>query len=110
MNVVLYLLNIACAIVLASGANHSPLPSIFQVFVSQQATSSALTSSFPLDLLKLHPPPTLLTDGNGNHYLIAVTSRSAPHGKGAGRITLQVVGLSVGFCVSGFSETPNYGI
>nr|XP_023670311.1 MKL/myocardin-like protein 1 isoform X2 [Paramormyrops kingsleyae] len=62
-----------------------------QVFVSQQATSSALTSSFPLDLLKLHPPPTLLTDGNGNHYLIAVTSRSAPHGKGAGRITLQRV-------------------
>ncbi|XP_048869939.1 myocardin-related transcription factor A-like isoform X4 [Brienomyrus brachyistius] len=68
-----------------------------QVLVSQQATSSTLTSSFPLDLLKLNPPPTLLTDGNGNHYLIAVTSRSAPHGKGAGRITLQggKVGLHI---------------
>ncbi|XP_047015355.1 myocardin related transcription factor Ab isoform X2 [Ictalurus punctatus] len=68
---------------------------VSQVFVSQQ-TGTQVTTSFPLDLLKAHPAPTLVTDGNGNHYLIALTNNSAdnrnsesPQMKTNGRITLQ---------------------
>ncbi|KAJ8263924.1 hypothetical protein GJAV_G00143130 [Gymnothorax javanicus] len=45
----------------------------------EQLSPSAPNSapSFTLDLLKMHPAPTLLTDGNGNHYVIAVTSRGS---------------------------------
>lgn len=67
------------------------------MFVSQQ-TGTQVTTSFPLDLLKAHPAPTLVTDGNGNHYLIALTNNSAdnrnsesPQMKTNGRITLQVM-------------------
>ncbi|XP_058262074.1 myocardin related transcription factor Ab isoform X1 [Hemibagrus wyckioides] len=48
---------------------------VSQVFVNQQ-TGTQVTTSFPLDLLKAHPAPTLITDGNGNHYLIALTNNS----------------------------------
>ncbi|XP_018615322.1 myocardin-related transcription factor A-like isoform X3 [Scleropages formosus] len=59
------------------------------VLVNQQSSSPAPTPSFSLDLLKMNPPPTLLTDGNGNHYLIAVTSRTTPQSKVNGRIMFQ---------------------
>ncbi|XP_059388126.1 myocardin-related transcription factor A-like isoform X3 [Carassius carassius] len=65
-------------------------PQVSQVFVSQQS------STYPLDLLKAHPTPTLVTDINGNRYLIALTSNSvdsltgnSPQSKSNGRITLQ---------------------
>ncbi|XP_053368056.1 myocardin related transcription factor Ab isoform X3 [Clarias gariepinus] len=68
---------------------------VSQVFVNQQA-GTQITTSFPLDLLKAHPTPTLVTDGNGNHYLIALTNNSvdnrnseSPQNKPNGRITLQ---------------------
>ncbi|RXN04684.1 MKL myocardin 1 isoform X2 [Labeo rohita] len=76
-------------------------PQVSQVFVNQQS-STQITTSFPLDLLKAHPTPTLVTDSNGNRYLIALTSNSvesltgkSPQSKSNGRITLQVqkVGL-----------------
>lgn len=67
------------------------------MFVNQQ-TGTQVTTSFPLDLLKGHPAPTLVTDGNGNHYLIALTNNSvdnrnseSPQSKTNGRITLQVM-------------------
>ncbi|KAJ8406679.1 hypothetical protein AAFF_G00295950 [Aldrovandia affinis] len=67
-----------------------------QVFLSSQSGTPGSAPSFSLDLLKTHPAPTLLTDSNGNHYLIAVTSRSAEsqrngctQGKATSRITLQ---------------------
>lgn len=67
------------------------------MFVNQQA-GTQITTSFPLDLLKAHPTPTLVTDGNGNHYLIALTNNSvdnrnseSPQNKPNGRITLQVI-------------------
>ncbi|XP_058649679.1 myocardin related transcription factor Ab isoform X3 [Onychostoma macrolepis] len=70
-------------------------PQVSQVFVNQQS-STQITTSFPLDLLKAHPTPTLVTDSNGNRYLIALTSNSvdsltgkSPQCKSNGRITLQ---------------------
>ncbi|XP_052467248.1 myocardin-related transcription factor A isoform X9 [Carassius gibelio] len=66
-----------------------------QVIVNQQS-STPITTSFPLDLLKAHPTPTLVTDSNGNRYLIALTSNSvdsltgkSPQSKTNGWITLQ---------------------
>ncbi|KAG7491484.1 hypothetical protein MATL_G00004230 [Megalops atlanticus] len=63
------------------------------MFLNAQSGSSP---SFSLDLLKTHPTPTLLTDSNGNRYLIAVTNHSAEgqlngsrQGKCNTRITLQ---------------------
>ncbi|XP_072524243.1 myocardin related transcription factor Ab isoform X2 [Salminus brasiliensis] len=68
---------------------------ISQVFINQQ-TGTQVTTSFPLDLLKAHPAPTLVTDGNGNHYLIALANNSvdglngeSTPNKSNGRITLQ---------------------
>ncbi|XP_062859190.1 myocardin related transcription factor Ab isoform X1 [Trichomycterus rosablanca] len=68
---------------------------ISQVFVNQQ-TGTQVTTSFPMDLLKAHSAPTLVTDGNGNHYLIALTHNSvenlngeAQQNKTSGRVTLQ---------------------
>uniref|UniRef100_A0AAR2IIZ2 SAP domain-containing protein n=1 Tax=Pygocentrus nattereri TaxID=42514 RepID=A0AAR2IIZ2_PYGNA len=68
---------------------------ISQVFINQQ-TGTQVTTSFPLDLLKAHPTPTLVTDGNGNHYLIALANNSVDSLNGEsslnktnGRITLQ---------------------
>ncbi|XP_005156204.2 myocardin related transcription factor Ab isoform X3 [Danio rerio] len=70
-------------------------PQVSQMFVSQQS-STQITTSFPLDILKAHPTPTLVTDSNGNRYLIALTSNSvesltgkSPQSKSNGRITLQ---------------------
>ncbi|XP_056324966.1 myocardin related transcription factor Ab isoform X4 [Danio aesculapii] len=75
--------------------NQLQSPQVSQVFVSQQS-GTQITTSFPLDLLKAHPTPTLVTDSNGNRYLIALTSNSvesltgkSPQGKSNGRITLQ---------------------
>ncbi|XP_051524135.1 myocardin-related transcription factor A-like isoform X2 [Myxocyprinus asiaticus] len=68
---------------------------ISQVFVNQQS-GTQITTSFPLDLLKAHATPTLVTDSNGNRYLIAITSNGvdslsgkSPQNKSNGRITLQ---------------------
>ncbi|XP_051530010.1 myocardin-related transcription factor A-like isoform X2 [Myxocyprinus asiaticus] len=70
-------------------------PQISQVFVNHQS-GTQFTTSFPLDLLKAHATPTLVTDSNGNRYLIALTSNSvdsltgkSPQSKSNGRITLQ---------------------
>ncbi|XP_029946475.1 myocardin-related transcription factor A-like isoform X2 [Salarias fasciatus] len=53
-------------------------------------------SAFPLDLLKSDSTPTLVTDSNGNHFLIALTSHingnqnvETSEGKAANHITLQ---------------------
>ncbi|XP_077057137.1 myocardin related transcription factor Ab isoform X7 [Siphateles boraxobius] len=66
-----------------------------QVFINQPS-GTQITTSFPLDLLKAHSTPTLVTDSNGNRYLIALTSNSvesltakSPQSKSNGRITLQ---------------------
>ncbi|XP_061082937.1 myocardin-related transcription factor A-like isoform X2 [Conger conger] len=66
------------------------------VFLGSQSGTPDPAPSFSLDLFKAHPTPTLLTDSNGNHYLIAVTSQGvagqrngSPQGKVPGRITLQ---------------------
>ncbi|XP_076856517.1 myocardin related transcription factor Ab isoform X3 [Brachyhypopomus gauderio] len=67
---------------------------VSQVLANQQ-TSTQVTTSFPLDLLKAHPAPTLVTDGNGNHYLIALANNGVDslngdtQSKSNGRITLQ---------------------
>ncbi|XP_070837220.1 myocardin-related transcription factor A-like [Chaetodon trifascialis] len=52
--------------------------------------------SFSLDLLKSNSTPTLVTDRNGNHFLIALTSHitenqrtDAPQSKASNQITLQ---------------------
>uniref|UniRef100_A0A8C7DAD6 Myocardin related transcription factor Aa n=1 Tax=Oncorhynchus kisutch TaxID=8019 RepID=A0A8C7DAD6_ONCKI len=71
---------------------------VSQMFLNQQSRS---TTSFPLDLLKTHSTPTLVTDSNGNHFLIALTNHCAesqgsetpqgtPQGKASNRIILQV--------------------
>ncbi|XP_016346419.1 myocardin related transcription factor Ab isoform X3 [Sinocyclocheilus anshuiensis] len=74
---------------------NQPQQQVSQVFVNQQS-GTQITTSFPLDLLKAHPTPTLVTDSNGNRYLIALTSNSvdsltgkSPQSKSNGRITLQ---------------------
>lgn len=66
---------------------------VSQVFLNQQ---SGTTPSLPLDLLKTHSTPTLVTDSNGNHFLIALTNHTtenqggdAPQGKPANHIKLQ---------------------
>ncbi|XP_064844185.1 myocardin-related transcription factor B-like isoform X2 [Oncorhynchus masou masou] len=70
---------------------------VSQMFLNQQSRS---TTSFPLDLLKTHSTPTLVTDSNGNHFLIALTNHCAesqgsetpqgtPQGKASNRIILQ---------------------
>ncbi|XP_070980611.1 myocardin-related transcription factor A-like isoform X3 [Oncorhynchus clarkii lewisi] len=68
------------------------------VFISQHNGTQVPAQTFSLDLLKSGTTPTLVTDGNGNHYLIALTNNSAEGqngvtslGKNSGsqRITLQ---------------------
>ncbi|XP_033944229.1 myocardin-related transcription factor A-like isoform X2 [Pseudochaenichthys georgianus] len=61
--------------------------------VSQQPGSAP---SFPLDLFKGDSTPTLVTDGNGNHFLIALTNHiadnqrtDAPESKATNHIALQ---------------------
>lgn len=67
------------------------------VFINQQNGTQAQTQALSLDLLKANGTPTLVTDSNGNHYLIALTSPPADGQNGVsslakanGRITLQV--------------------
>lgn len=67
---------------------------VSQAYLNQQSGSAP---SFPLDLLKSNSTPTLVTDGNGNHFLIALTSHitenqrtDAPESKATNQITLQV--------------------
>ncbi|XP_035657306.1 myocardin-related transcription factor A-like isoform X2 [Oncorhynchus keta] len=68
------------------------------VFIGQQNGMQVPAQTFSLDLLKSGTTPTLVTDGNGNHYLIALTNHNAEGqngmtslGKTSGsqRITLQ---------------------
>ncbi|XP_070703529.1 myocardin-related transcription factor A-like [Pempheris klunzingeri] len=68
-------------------------PQVSQAYLSQQSGSA---SSFPLDVLKSNSTPTLVTDSNGNHFLIALTSHfaenqrtDAPGSKETNQITLQ---------------------
>lgn len=67
---------------------------VSQAHLNQQSGSAP---SFPLDLLKNNSTPTLVTDSNGNHFLIALTSHvaenqrtDAPGSKATNQITLQV--------------------
>ena len=67
------------------------------VFINQQNGTQVHTQAISLDLLKANGTPTLVTDTNGNHYLIALTSHTTDGQNGVsslaktnGRITLQV--------------------
>lgn len=67
------------------------------VFINQQNGTQVHTQAISLDLLKANGAPTLVTDSNGNHYLIALTSQATEGQNGVsslaktnGRITLQV--------------------
>ncbi|XP_031593920.1 myocardin-related transcription factor A-like isoform X1 [Oreochromis aureus] len=64
-----------------------------QAYLKQQSGSSA---SFSLDHLKIDSTPTLVTDTNGNHFLIALTNhltgnkiKAPAEGKATNHITLQ---------------------
>ncbi|XP_060950703.1 myocardin related transcription factor Ab isoform X2 [Limanda limanda] len=66
------------------------------VFINQQNGTPVQTQAISLDVLKANGAPTLVTDSNGNHYLIALTSPpqgtqngGSPVAKTNGRITLQ---------------------
>uniref|UniRef100_A0A3P8WZ30 Myocardin related transcription factor Ab n=1 Tax=Cynoglossus semilaevis TaxID=244447 RepID=A0A3P8WZ30_CYNSE len=66
------------------------------VFINQQNGTQVHTQAISLDLLKANGAPTLVTDSNGNHYLIALTSQATEGQNGVsslaktnGRITLQ---------------------
>ncbi|KAF0025163.1 hypothetical protein F2P81_022044 [Scophthalmus maximus] len=66
------------------------------VFINQQNGTQIQTQAISLDLLKANGTPTLVTDSNGNHYLIALTSPTTDGQNGVsslaktnGRITLQ---------------------
>ncbi|XP_029294334.1 myocardin related transcription factor Ab isoform X2 [Cottoperca gobio] len=68
-------------------------PQVSQASFNQQSGSAP---SFPLDLLKSNSTPTLVTDGNGNHFLIALTNHitenqrtDAPGSKATNHIALQ---------------------
>lgn len=69
------------------------------VIIKQQNGTPVHTQAISLDLLKANGTPTLVTDTNGNHYLIALTSPTTDGQNGVsslaktnGRITLQVQG------------------
>uniref|UniRef100_A0AAX7VL39 SAP domain-containing protein n=1 Tax=Astatotilapia calliptera TaxID=8154 RepID=A0AAX7VL39_ASTCA len=66
------------------------------VIIKQQNGTPVHTQAISLDLLKANGTPTLVTDTNGNHYLIALTSHTTDGQNGVsslaktnGRITLQ---------------------
>ncbi|XP_054462800.1 myocardin-related transcription factor A-like isoform X2 [Anoplopoma fimbria] len=68
-------------------------PQVSQASFNQQSESAP---SFPLDLLKGNSTPTLVTDSNGNHFLVALTSHitedqgtNAPGSKATNQIALQ---------------------
>lgn len=65
--------------------------------INQQNGTLIHPPAISLDLLKANGTPTLVTDSNGNHYLIALTSNAtdvqngvSPLAKTNGHITLQV--------------------
>ncbi|KAF7646454.1 hypothetical protein LDENG_00187730 [Lucifuga dentata] len=71
------------------------------VFINQQNGTQLPTQTISLDILKANGTPTLVTDGNGNHYLIALTNHTADGQNGMsslskinGRITLQRLQLT----------------
>ncbi|XP_024140010.1 myocardin related transcription factor Ab isoform X3 [Oryzias melastigma] len=66
------------------------------LIVNQQNGAPLHSQAISLDLLKANGAPTLVTDSNGNHYLIALTSHGSDGQNGVsslaktgGRITLQ---------------------
>ncbi|XP_034394915.1 LOW QUALITY PROTEIN: myocardin-related transcription factor B-like [Cyclopterus lumpus] len=68
-------------------------PQVSHASFNQQPGSAP---SFPLDLLKSNSGPTLVTDGNGNHFLVSLTSHitesqgtAAPGSKATNQIALQ---------------------
>lgn len=72
------------------------------VIINQQNGTPVHTQAISLDLLKANGAPTLVTDSNGNHYLIALTSHTTDGQNGVsslaktnGRITLQVLYMRV---------------
>lgn len=69
---------------------------VTSVVINQQNGPQIHTQAISLDLLKANGAPTLVTDSNGNHYLIALTSQTGDGQNGVsslaktnGRITLQ---------------------
>lgn len=46
------------------------------VIINQQNSTQIQAQTISLDLLKANGAPTLVTDSNGNHYLIALTSNT----------------------------------
>ncbi|KAG2463562.1 MKL1 protein, partial [Polypterus senegalus] len=55
------------------------VPPVQHVMVNQLSTQPSPTNtapSFPLEILKGTLPPALLTDANGNHFLLAVTNHT----------------------------------
>ncbi|XP_068435278.1 myocardin-related transcription factor A-like isoform X2 [Clinocottus analis] len=72
---------------------HQQPPQVSQASFNQQSGSAP---SFPLDLLKSNSGPTLVTDSNGNHFLVALTSHIAesqgtenPGSKATNQVALQ---------------------
>ncbi|XP_056262330.1 myocardin-related transcription factor A-like isoform X2 [Pseudoliparis swirei] len=68
-------------------------PQVSHASFTQQSGSA---HPFPLDLLKSNSGPTLVTDGNGNHFLVALTSHvpesqgtAAPGSRATNQISLQ---------------------
>ncbi|XP_071330309.1 myocardin-related transcription factor A-like isoform X2 [Trachinotus anak] len=68
-------------------------PQVSSECVNQQSGSAP---SYPVDLLKNDSTPALVTDSNGNHFLIALTNHitenqrpDAPEGKATNHVTLQ---------------------
>ncbi|KAG9340339.1 hypothetical protein JZ751_021451 [Albula glossodonta] len=69
-----------------------------KVYINQQPCAPLSAPSFPLDLLKAQHTPTLVTDSNGNHFLIALTNHSVDsqasgslEGRTSGPVRLQRV-------------------
>lgn len=67
------------------------------VIINHQNSTQVHAQTISLDLLKANGAPTLVTDSNGNHYLIALTSSAAEAQNGLsslartnGHIMLQV--------------------
>lgn len=67
------------------------------VIINQQNSTQIQAQAISLDLLKANGAPTLVTDSNGNHYLIALTSNTTEGQNGVsslaktnGHVMLQV--------------------
>ncbi|XP_056906462.1 myocardin related transcription factor Ab isoform X2 [Takifugu flavidus] len=55
----------------------APTQQVAPVLINQQNGTQVHAQTISLDLLKASGTPTLITDSNGNHYLIALTSNTA---------------------------------